>query len=154
MSAAPIQHDRLAGDVFSLTLTGADGRKVSAIVTGAGLRAACWGILADIGGGEHTWRSIAQPVLEARGVTMAQIMGPSKHKHVSRARQAVCWELMQVRDTSGERRWTNMAIGRFLGITASSVLKGARAHAARTGCDEVCGWRQKPAFRPIAERVE
>lgn len=48
MTRAPLRHIPLSGDMVQITFTPDDGRVVSAVVSGAYLRAKCWGILADI----------------------------------------------------------------------------------------------------------
>lgn len=135
MTRAPLRHVPLPGDRVQLTLQGDDGRSMTVDVSGASLRSACAIILANLGHDDNTWRAVAGPVLAKRGVSISQILGPSKEFHVSRARQAVCWELSRVRDASGERRWTNMAIGRFLGITHGCVSKAIKGHATRNRLD-------------------
>lgn len=114
-----------------ITLMGGDGRSLTVPVDRDALRMACTTILSTIGHDENTWRAIAGPVLAKRGVTLSQILGPSKERHVSLARQAVCWELSRVLDSSGQRQWTNMAISRFLGITHGCVSKAIKGHATR-----------------------
>jgi hypothetical protein len=131
MTPVPLTHTVLAGGVVHLTLTGADGQIASAAMSGKAAREFCWTVLSQVGPGENTWRAIADTVCGEHGVALAQIIGPSKEKHISRARQAVCWTLQQERHAYGARRWTNMAIARFIGIKAASVLKGARNHAIR-----------------------
>jgi hypothetical protein len=133
MTPAPINHTLLAGGLIHLTMTGADGNTVSALVTDVALRLACWDILANVGPGENAWRGIAEPLAAARGVTIGQILGPSKARHISWARQEVCWTLMRVLDPCGRRRWTNAAIAGFLGLATISMRKGAMSHAARNG---------------------
>lgn len=131
MTTLPLKYVARANDRVELTLMGDDGRSLTAEVSTTSLREACAAILASVGHDDNTWRAVAGPVLAKRGVSISQILGPSKEFHVSRARQAVCWELSRVRDASGERRWTNMAIGRFLGITHGCVSKAIKGHAAR-----------------------
>lgn len=48
MTRAPLRHVPLSGDMVQLTFTPDEGKVVSALVSGAYLRAKCWGILADI----------------------------------------------------------------------------------------------------------
>jgi chromosomal replication initiation ATPase DnaA len=62
--------------------------------------------------------TIAQPIAERHGVTVAAIFGPRRQRHITAARDALCAELVA-------REWTHTDIGRVLGIGRTSAMRAA-----------------------------
>jgi hypothetical protein len=78
--------------------------------------------------GGHRIADVAADVARAHGVCLADVCGPSRLRHLVRARQAVMHRLVHV------DRFAVSEIGRFLGgRDHTTVLHGVRAHAARSG---------------------
>jgi len=74
--------------------------------------------------------TIAQPIAERHGVTVAAIFGPRRQRHITVARGALCAELVA-------REWTHTDIGRVLGIGRTSAMRaavrGVRAETVKEG---------------------
>ena len=62
----------------------------------------------------RSMKEIIAKVAEETGVTVEQIKGDSRLKHICRARHRFCWEAHQVRYSDGSHRHSLSAIGRFL----------------------------------------
>jgi len=97
---------------------GAAGGGAAPLLTPA--ERACLG--GAFGGG--LMRRVLDEVAAAAGVSVADILGPSRRARVVAARQAVMAVLHR-------RGWSSPRIGRALRRDHSTVLHGIRAHAAR-----------------------
>ena len=62
----------------------------------------------------RSMKEIIAKVAEETGVTVEQIKGDSRLKHICRARHRFCWEAYQVRYADGHPRYSLPMIGRFL----------------------------------------
>lgn len=67
---------------------------------------------------------LVQPILDARGVSWAEVARPSKARRLTEARQAACATLR-------EAGFSLTSIGAYLGTDHASVHHGIRAHRAR-----------------------
>lgn len=90
-----------------------------------------------------TVRQILQDVSRRRGVSVEQITGPSRLTEVAAARHEVMY-LARCEDVrrklEGEVRLSTPHIGRFTNRDHSTVLHGAKQHAARQGLPKPWEW--------------
>ena len=81
---------------------------------------------------------VTAEVAEKHGLTLADLVGPSRTKYISHARFEAMWLLYQQRRPDGSRRLSMPQLGRFFGgRDHTSVLHGIRRHEQRIAADRV-----------------
>lgn len=74
---------------------------------------------------------IAEAVAVKRGLTLEDLLGPSRRSKVCEVRQEAMWHMRERRWASGEHRWSLPQIGAYFGRDHSTVLWGIHRHQAR-----------------------
>lgn len=73
-------------------------------------------------------KDIAADVAERHGLTVKDLTGRGRTRHLSHARFEAFWLCRQEKRSDGLHRWSLPAIGRFFGRDHTTVLHGCGRH--------------------------
>lgn len=86
----------------------------------------------------RTCKDIITAIAQDHGFTYEDMIGPSRLKPLSHARQEAMWTCRQVMTKDGQHRYSYPFIGRCLGgRDHTTVLWGERRHADRMAAEKV-----------------
>jgi chromosomal replication initiation ATPase DnaA len=69
-----------------------------------------------------TMRSVTLRIAEETGVSMEELRGPRRFRHIVQARRSAMEACYAIRWEDGRRRYSSLRIGAYFGRHASSVL--------------------------------
>ena len=82
--------------------------------------------------GKDFLQQVMRDVSVTRGVSIVDIMGTSRIKHIAHARQEVAWRMRQAKDTNGKPRFSYPQIAEWMGgFDHTTILHAVKAHEAR-----------------------
>jgi chromosomal replication initiation ATPase DnaA len=82
--------------------------------------------------GKDYLQQVIRDVAVLRGVSIVDIMGSSRVKHIARARQEVAWRMRQAKDEHGKSRFSFPQIAHWMGgYDHSTIVHAVKSHEAR-----------------------
>jgi hypothetical protein len=78
--------------------------------------------------GKDYFRGILAAVCAKRGVSPADVIGPSRQQYVVRARHEVIWTMRQARKADGKRRFSDSMIAQWVNRERSVMVTAAKSH--------------------------
>ena len=82
--------------------------------------------------GKDYLQQVIRDVAVLRGVSIVDIMGSSRVKHIAHARQEVAWRMRQAKDEHGKPRFSFPQIAHWMGgLDHSTIVHAVKAHEGR-----------------------
>ena len=82
--------------------------------------------------GKAYLQQVMRDVSVTRGVSIVDIMGTSRIKHIAHARQEVAWRMRQAKDEHGKPRFSFPQIAKWMGgLDHSTIVHAVKAHEGR-----------------------
>jgi len=82
--------------------------------------------------GKAYLQQVMRDVSVTRGVSIVDIMGTSRIKHIAHARQEVAWRMRQAKDERGKPRFSYPQIAEWMGgLDHTTIMHAVTAHEGR-----------------------